>query len=48
MSLITLFLNKTSLSKSFCSLRSSFQIARYEVIPGLRIFGAFEMTAHVK
>ena len=45
------FLNKTILSKSFCSLRSGFQrtihdAAKFFLV--LPFFGAFEMTAHVK
>ena len=48
---VTPFLNKTSLSKSFCSLRSGFQRAIYDASKFflvLAFFGAFEMTAHVK
>ena len=47
----TQFLNKTSLSKSFCLLRLGFQKAIYDASKFflvLAFFGAFEMTAHVK
>ena len=48
---VTPFLNKTSLSKSFCSLRLGFQRAIYDASKFflvLAFFGAFEMTAQVK
>ena len=51
MSLISLFLNKISLPKSFCSLRSVFQRAMYDAsnfFLVLAIFEAFERTDHVK
>ena len=47
---MTPFLNKTSLSKPFCSLRSGFQRAIYDdskFFLVLAFFGAFQMTAHV-
>ena len=43
--------NKTSFSKSFCSLRSNFQTAIYDTSKFflvLAFFGAFEMTVHLK
>ena len=48
---VILFLNKTSLSKSFCSLRLGFQRAIYDASKFFLVlvfFGAFEMTALVK
>ena len=48
---VTPFLNKTSLSNSFCSLRSGLQRAIYDdskFFLVLGFFGAFEMTVHVK
>ena len=48
---VTPFLNETSISKSFCSLRSGFQRAIYDATKFFLVvafFGAFEMTAHVK
>ena len=55
MSLIALFetpfLNKTSLSKSFCLLRSDFQRVIFNVsmfFPALAFYGAFEIIVHLK
>ena len=50
MSLSALFLNKASLSRSFCSLRSGFHKAIYdtaEFFLFLTVLGAFGMIAHV-
>ena len=48
---VTPFLNKTSISKSFCSLRSGFQRAILDAsnfFLVLAIFGVFEITDHVR
>ena len=48
---VTPILNKTSLSKSFCLLRSGFHKAIYDVFMFfvvLAFSGAFEITIHVK
>ena len=48
---VTPFLNKTTLSKSFCSLRSGFQRAIYDASKFslvLAFYRAFETIAHVK